>query len=589
MSSNNIKDKKTIILFDLSSDTNKEDIELFLSEYKNQIESIQLTEKKPYKASVTFKENKLANECRINMNQKKLKKKSVRIVWEEKDFLQKNKDNKNNLYIKNLPKNKNSREIYEFFIKFGDIFSIKINEDEQGNNIGTGFLTYYKPEDAKKAIDETNGKKIWDSDMEVHYQKSSDKSHNTNDNNMKINIVNLPENYTDQDLTKLCEEFGKIHICNYNKKGKSAIVKYNSEQEAKNAMEKLNNKVIDNKKIYVKEVKENHYFNYNYNYNNNYNNKHNFFQQNYFYFNNPMIRYEESFENNKLYVKNIPHTATEEDLQKLFGKFGKIISVKLEKDISEKKDDNNKETKIPLPNKGFGYISFEKVEDARNAYKSLNGTNMPGFDTWPKPLFIDYYIPKDRRDKSLETPPIVFPAIPGQFSPYPMMIPMAIPNNYNQQMMWNQGNYKNMGYNNNFKYRFNKGYQHRGRGGHRYKNYQKKNIKNEEGTNNINSNSNITNNNTKTNEEKNNFDYESFKKLTTIEEKKEFLGERIFTAIQNSLNKDGDNNIDLEIIGKITGMIIEIPNEKEIIEILEKPSVLDSRVKEALSLLNTNK
>ena len=589
MSSNNIKDKKTIILFDLSSDTNKEDIELFLSEYKNQIESIQLTEKKPYKASVTFKENKLANECRINMNQKKLKKKSVRIVWEEKDFLQKNKDNKNNLYIKNLPKNKNSREIYEFFIKFGDIFSIKINEDEQGNNIGTGFLTYYKPEDAKKAIDETNGKKIWDSDMEVHYQKSSDKSHNTNDNNMKINIVNLPENYTDQDLTKLCEEFGKIHICNYNKKGKSAIVKYNSEQEAKNAMEKLNNKVIDNKKIYVKEVKENHYFNYNYNYNNNYNNKHNFFQQNYFYFNNPMIRYEESFENNKLYVKNIPHTATEEDLQKLFGKFGKIISVKLEKDISDKKDDNNKETKIPLPNKGFGYISFEKVEDARNAYKSLNGTNMPGFDTWPKPLFIDYYIPKDRRDKSLETPPIVFPAIPGQFSPYPMMIPMAIPNNYNQQMMWNQGNYKNMGYNNNFKYRFNKGYQHRGRGGHRYKNYQKKNIKNEEGTNNINSNSNITNNNTKTNEEKNNFDYESFKKLTTIEEKKEFLGERIFTAIQNSLNKDGDNNIDLEIIGKITGMIIEIPNEKEIIEILEKPSVLDSRVKEALSLLNTNK
>ena len=585
--SSNTKDKKTIILFDLSSDTNKEDIESFLSQYQNQIESIQLTEKKPYKATVTFKENKSADECRINMNQKKLKKKSIRIVWEEKDFLQKNKDSKNNLYIKNLPKNKSSREIYEYFVKFGDIFSIKINEDEQGNHNGTAFLTYYSPEDAKKAIDETNGKKIWDSDVEVQYQKNTDKSHNTSDNNLKINIVNLPENYTDQDLTKLCEEFGKIHICNYNKKGKSAIVKFTSEQEAKNAMEKLNNKVIDNKKIYVKEVKENHYINFNYNYNNNYNNKHNFFQQNYFYFNNPMIRYEESFENNKLYVKNIPHTATEEDLQKLFGKFGKIISVKLEKDISEKKDDN-KETKILMPNKGFGYISFEKIEDARNAYKSLNGTNMPGFDTWPKPLIIDYYIPKDRRDKSFETPPMIFPSIAGQFSPYPsMMIPMAIPNNYNQQMMWNQGNYKNMGYNNNFKYRYGKGYQHRGRGGHRYKNYQKKNNKNEEGTNTNISNNNK--NNTKTSEEKNNFDYESFNKLTTIEEKKEFLGERIFTTIQNSLNKSGVNNVSLETIGKITGMIIEIPNEKEIIEILEKPSVLDSRVKEALALLNTNK
>ena len=73
--SSNTKDKKTIILFDLSSDTNKEDIELFLSQYKTQIESIQLTEKKPYKATVTFKENKSANECRINMNQKKVKKK----------------------------------------------------------------------------------------------------------------------------------------------------------------------------------------------------------------------------------------------------------------------------------------------------------------------------------------------------------------------------------------------------------------------------------------------------------------------------------------------------------------------------------
>ncbi len=39
------------------------------------------------------------------------------------------------------------------------------------------------------------------------------------------------------------------------------------------------------------------------------------------------------------------------------------------------------------------------------------------------------------------------------------------------------------------------------------------------------------------------------------------------------------------MIAKITGMIMEIP-ENEIIEILEKPSVLDLRVKEALNLLN---
>ena len=37
--------------------------------------------------------------------------------------------------------------------------------------------------------------------------------------------------------------------------------------------------------------------------------------------------------------------------------------------------------------------------------------------------------------------------------------------------------------------------------------------------------------------------------------------------------------MDMETIGKITGMILEIPNENEIIETLEKPSALDARVK----------
>lgn len=36
-------------------------------------------------------------------------------------------------------------------------------------------------------------------------------------------------------------------------------------------------------------------------------------------------------------------------------------------------------------------------------------------------------------------------------------------------------------------------------------------------------------------------------------------------------------------------MIIEIPDEKEIIEILKSPSSLDSRISEALTLLNKPK
>jgi hypothetical protein len=219
---------------------------------------------------------------------------------------------------------------------------------------------------------------------------------------------------------------------------------------------------------------------------------------------------------------------------------------------------------------------------------------MQGFESWTKPLMIDYFISKDKRQNmmqsginyyGMQSNPMVFPGMPGQFVPYSNMMPIPMPNQYNQPYMYNQGNYKNNGYNNYRPKYNNNGYQYRGRGSHRggyhkNNNYQKKN------NNNNDKNENSTNTNVK--EEKKEFDFESFNKLTTIEEKKEFLGERLFAAIQENPNIAGQN-IDIEIIGKITGMIIEIPDEKEIIEILQKPSALDSRIKEALALLNKNK
>jgi RNA recognition motif-containing protein len=94
------------------------------------------------------------------MNQKKLKNKSIRIMWDE---LQNNKDNKNNLYVKEIPKkiskNKIAPEIFEYFVKFVICFQIKVNDDEKGNDNGTAFVIYYNQEDTKKAIDETNGEK----------------------------------------------------------------------------------------------------------------------------------------------------------------------------------------------------------------------------------------------------------------------------------------------------------------------------------------------------------------------------------------------------------------------------------------------
>lgn len=88
-------------------------------------------------------------------------------------------------------------------------------------------------------------------------------------------------------------------------------------------------------------------------------------------------------------------------------------------------------------------------------------------------------------------------------------------------------------------------------------------------------------------EEKNNnkIDLTEYNNLETDEDKKEYLGEKIFKAIENS-SIASDKKINIETIGKITGMIIELPDQKEIIEILENSKILNSRIEEALKLLD---
>ena len=71
----------------------------------------------------------------------------------------------------------------------------------------------------------------------------------------------------------------------------------------------------------------------------------------------------------------------------------------------------------------------------------------------------------------------------------------------------------------------------------------------------------------------------------TPEERKEYLGEIIFKAIENASIIE-EKKVDIETIGKITGMILELPNRNEIFEILEDSSVLNYRIEEALNLLN---
>ena len=62
------------------------------------------------------------------------------------------------------------------------------------------------------------------------------------------------------------------------------------------------------------------------------------------------------------------------------------------------------------------------------------------------------------------------------------------------------------------------------------------------------------------------------------------MGEIIFKKIEeNEIIKN--RNIKKEQIGKITGMIIELPSIYEVIEVIEKEEVLNDRIEEGLKLI----
>jgi hypothetical protein len=78
-------------------------------------------------------------------------------------------------------------------------------------------------------------------------------------------------------------------------------------------------------------------------------------------------------------------------------------------------------------------------------------------------------------------------------------------------------------------------------------------------------------------------DLSEIDKLETEEEKKNYFGEKVYRAIEES-QLAVDRKLDSDDIAKITGMIIEIPND-EIIETLQNPNLFVERIEEALNLL----
>ena len=169
--------------------TNLEELKKLFSKYGKITFSKINKDNDRYFAIIMYSEAKSANKAKEELNDKKLDEKDELPLYV--DSLQKkserkrmlttkimennnklNQENKNcNLYIKNLPRELTEEKLKEIFSKIGEVKSVKIDKyilqtKVNGENVdivdtrGFGYVCYKNEEDAKKAIEEFNEKKL---------------------------------------------------------------------------------------------------------------------------------------------------------------------------------------------------------------------------------------------------------------------------------------------------------------------------------------------------------------------------------------------------------------------------------------------
>ncbi|XP_053381527.1 ELAV-like protein 1 isoform X1 [Mercenaria mercenaria] len=109
-----------------------------------------------------------------------------------------------------------------------------------------------------------------------------------------------------------------------------------------------------------------------------------------------------------IYVKNIPSTFTETDLDRLFDPFGKIVTSKVLMDLQTGQSRN------------VGFVLYETKEEADKAIAEMNGKTVPGATS---ALYVKYA--DDATKKATKVVQPVIPQVLTQPPPFPPPVPQG--------------------------------------------------------------------------------------------------------------------------------------------------------------------
>lgn len=175
-----------------------------------------------------------------------------------------------NVYIKNFGEEMNDELLKEMFEKYGGITSHKVMFKEDGKSRGFGFVAFDDPEAAERAVDDLNGKEVFEG--KVLYvgraQKKAERQQElkrkfeqlkiermTRYQGVNLYVKNLDDTIDDERLRKEFAPFGTITSAKVMlEEGRSkgfGFVCFSSPEEATKAVTEMNGRIVGSKPLYV--------------------------------------------------------------------------------------------------------------------------------------------------------------------------------------------------------------------------------------------------------------------------------------------------------------------------------------------------
>ncbi|XP_062865344.1 polyadenylate-binding protein 1b isoform X1 [Trichomycterus rosablanca] len=246
------------------------------------------------------------------------------------------------LYVGDLHSDVTEAMLYEKFSPAGAILSIRVCRDMiTRRSLGYAYVNFQQPADAERALDTMNFDVIKGRPVRIMWSQRDPSLRKSGVGN--IFIKNLDKSIDNKALYDTFSAFGNILsckvVCDENGSKGYGFVHFETQEAAERAIEKMNGMLLNDRKVFVgrfKSRKEREA---------------------------ELGARAKEFTN--VYIKNFGEDMDDEKLKDVFSKYGTAMSIRV------MTDDGGK-------SRGFGFVSFERHEDAQKAVDEMNGKELNG-------------------------------------------------------------------------------------------------------------------------------------------------------------------------------------------------------------------